>query len=79
MHVLIAKGVAEHKTAENIAGSGLNLAHLCKIFQRDGEDGMRATFAQKNSEGQARVSTTNRVLDSVIQKLVEYFEKNDEN
>lgn len=79
MHVLIAKGVVKHNTAENIAGSGLNLAHLCKIFQRDGEDRMRATFVQKNSEGQARVSTTNRVLDSVIQKLVEYFEKNDEN
>lgn len=79
LHVLIAKGVVKHNTAENIAGSGLNLSHLHKIFQRDGEDGLRATFAQKNSEGQARVSSTKRVLDSVIPKLVEYFEKNDVN
>lgn len=63
-HVLIAKGVKKHNTAENIAGSGLNLSHLHKIFQRDGEDGLRATFVQRNSEGQARVYSTKLVLDS---------------
>lgn len=75
LHVLIAKGIVKHNTAENIAGSGLNLSHLHKIFQRDGEDGLRATFSQKTSDGQPRVSSTKRVLDSVIPKLVEYFEK----
>lgn len=78
LHVLIAKGIVKHNTAENIAGSGLNLSHLHRIFQRDGEDGLRATFSQKTSDGHPRVSSAKRVLDSVIPKLVEYFEKQDE-
>jgi len=28
-------------TAENIAGSGLNVQHLKKICERSGEDGLR--------------------------------------
>lgn len=66
MHFLIAEGVKKHNTAEHISGSGLNLSHLHKIFQRDGEDGLRATFVQKNSEGQARVYSTKWVLDSKL-------------
>ncbi|XP_061168810.1 uncharacterized protein LOC133178059 [Saccostrea echinata] len=78
LHVLIAKGIVKHNTAENIAGSVLNLSYLHRIFQRDGEDGLRATFSQKTSDGQPLVSSAKRVLDSVIPKLVEYFEKQDE-
>lgn len=63
LHVLIGKGV-KLNTAENIAGSGLNLSYLHKIFQKDGEDGLRATYVQKNSDGQARVSSRKWVLDS---------------
>ena len=38
LSVLVANGVCKSATAENIAGSGLNLTHLHKIFDRDGED-----------------------------------------
>lgn len=40
LHCLIASGVLKTATAENIAGSGLNLHHLQLIWQRDGEDGL---------------------------------------
>ncbi|KAK3108256.1 hypothetical protein FSP39_004267 [Pinctada imbricata] len=74
LHCLIAKGIVKHGCAENIAGSGLHFWHLHKIFKRDGEDGLRAIFMQKNQEGQPRISSTKRVLDSVIPKLVDFFE-----
>ncbi|KAK3083329.1 hypothetical protein FSP39_019577 [Pinctada imbricata] len=74
LHCLIAKGIVKHGCAENIAGSGLHFRHLHKIFKRDGEDGLRAIFMQKNQEGQPRISSTKRVLDSVIPKLVDFFE-----
>ena len=51
------------------------------IFQRDGEDGLRAEFSQKDFEGQAKVSSTNQVLDLFFPKRVDYFsthEKHDE-
>ena len=51
------------------------------IFQRDGEDGRRAEFSQKDFEGQAKVSSTKQVLDLFFPKRVDYFstdEKHDE-
>ena len=41
----------------------LNLSQLHMIFQRDGEDGLRAEFSQKGFEGQAKVSSTKQFLD----------------
>ena len=58
--------------AENIAGSGLNLMHLYKIFQRNGEDVLRAIFTQKGEDGSPRV--IKRVVDDVIPNLALYFE-----
>lgn len=77
INVLVANGVCKITTAENIAGSGLNTSHLRKIFERDGEDGLRNSFVFKNSEGQPRVTNCGRVLDSVIPKLAEYFKNSD--
>lgn len=37
LNCLIASGVLKTATAENIAGSGLNLHHLQLIWQRDGK------------------------------------------
>ena len=47
LHPLISSGVCTMYTAENIAGSGLALCHLKKIFDRACEDGLRATFCAK--------------------------------
>lgn len=62
-------------TAENIAGSGLKLEHLKKIYLREREDGLQNTFTIKNSEGQPCVTNTKRTFESVIPKLAEYFSK----
>ena len=35
---LVAFGIMQTATAENIAGSGLNVQHLKKIYERSGED-----------------------------------------
>ena len=48
LHCLVASGVIKLATAENIAGSGLNLQHLKLVWQRDGEDGIRNIFTAKN-------------------------------
>ena len=32
----------------------------------------------KHADGQPRVSSTKRVLDSIVPKLVEYFEKHEQ-
>ena len=75
LSVVVAQGVCKNSTAENIAGSGLNLGHLRKIFNRDGQDGLLNVFRGKNSEGQPRVTNNKRVLDSVIPRLSEFFSK----
>ncbi|XP_056018341.1 uncharacterized protein LOC125682729 isoform X2 [Ostrea edulis] len=76
LNPLISHGVMKMCTAENVAGSGLQLTHLRKNFQRDGEDGLRSTFIAPNSEGQPRVTNVKRTLESVVPKLVDYFVKN---
>lgn len=75
LSVLLYKSICKAPTAENIAGSGLNLQHLEAIYKRDGEDGLTNTFIMKNSEGQPRVTAAKRILDSVIPKLVEFFKE----
>jgi DNA polymerase III epsilon subunit-like protein len=75
LRVLVYNGVCKSTTAENIAGSGLNLQHLKCIFQREGEDGLRNTFIMKNCEGQPRVTNTKRTLDAVVPALANYLSK----
>jgi hypothetical protein len=75
LHPLVAAGVMKTATAENIAGSGLCLQHLRTIVSREGEDGLRNTFTSKNDNGLPRVTNVKRVLDEVVPKMVEYFEK----
>ena len=72
---LVSSGVCKLCTAENIAGSGLNLAHLRKICQRSGEDGLRDSFTMKNCEGLPRVTNNKKVLEEVIPKLADYLVK----
>ena len=58
-----------------------NLSQLLKIFQRNGEDGLKSAFSQKNFEGQTKVSSTKQVLGLFFPKHVDYFsthEKHDE-
>ena len=73
LHPLIAKGIIKMPTAENVAGSGLCLNHLFKIYQLEGEDGVRNTFICKNSEGQPRVTSMKKTLDDAIPKLGQFF------
>lgn len=72
--ILIAKGIVKRATAENIAGSGLQLIQLFKIFKRDGEDGMPAICTQKNHDGLPRLANVKKVLDDVVPKLAEYLQ-----
>ena len=75
LEILMAKGVVKRATSENMAGSGLNLMHLHKIFQPNGEDGLRAIFTQKGQDGSPRVTNVKKkVVDDVIPKLALYFE-----
>jgi len=74
LSVLLYNGVMKAPTAENVAGSGLNLTCLRTIFRRDGEDGLSNTFTGKNKEGQPRVTSCKRTLETVIPKLVEFFQ-----
>jgi len=73
LDVLVSSGVCKRPTAENIAGSGLRLGHLQTIYDRDGEDGLINTFTVHNSEGQPRVTSSKRVLEAIIPKLVDFF------
>lgn len=75
LEILVSRGICKMPTAENIAGSGLNLSHLSKIFERAGEDGLRDTFIMKNSEGLPRVTNVKRILDDVIPKIAAFFKQ----
>lgn len=77
LHCLIASGVLKTATAENIAGSGLNLHHLQLIWQRDGEDGLMNVLSAKNSLDKPRVTKDKRLLGNIIPKLCCYFQKKD--
>ena len=48
-----------------------NLSQLHKIFQRNGEDGLKSAFSQKNFEGQARVSSKKQILDFSFPKNIQ--------
>jgi len=75
LSVLVFNSICKVPTAENIAGSGLNLKHLEAIYKREGENGLTNTSMIKNCEGQPRVTAAKRILESVIPKLVEYFKE----
>ena len=72
---LVFNGVMKRPTAENIAGSGLKLNDLRKIFERSGEDGLRDIFVCANSEGLPRVTNAKRTLDGVLPKLADFLSK----
>ena len=72
---LVAFCIMKTATAENIAGSGLNVQHLKKINESSGEDGLRSTFTMTYGEGQPRVTNAKRTLEDVVPKLAQYFEK----
>lgn len=73
LHFLVRKGVLKMGLAGKVAGSGLNLGHLKKIFERDGEDGLPNTFSCKNCEGQPHVTNSKKTLVEIIQKLRFFF------
>lgn len=75
LHCLIASGVFKIATAENIAGSGLNLHHLQLIWQIDGGDGLMNVLSAKNSLDKPRVTKDKRLLGNIIPKLCCYFQK----
>ncbi|XP_069115953.1 uncharacterized protein [Argopecten irradians] len=74
LKVLVSNGIFKLPTVENVAGSGLTLQHLITIYKRNGEDGLRSTFTQKNVADQPRVTRSNKVLDESLPKLVEFIE-----
>lgn len=73
LQTLIGEKIMKACTAENIAGSGLNLGHLKLIFKRGGEDGLVDVFSMKNNLGKPRVTTDKKVLGECIPKLCEFF------
>ncbi|CAC5426782.1 unnamed protein product [Mytilus coruscus] len=70
-HPLIASGVMKVTTAENIAGSGLNCAHLKLIYVRKGEDGLIDVL--KKACGKPIVSNDKKLMCSVVQKMGKMF------
>ncbi|XP_060561615.1 uncharacterized protein LOC132721341 [Ruditapes philippinarum] len=74
LNPLIYTGVMKRPTAENIAGSGLNLSHLKLLYSRGGEDALRDVFTAKNSEGLPRVTNVKKLLDEIIPKMSKFFE-----
>ena len=61
-------GVIKLATAENIAGSGLNL-HLKLVWKRDGEDDLRNIFTAKNSIEKPRVTIDAKLLGNITLKF----------
>ena len=49
LDILISSSVCKSTTAENIAGSELNLTHLHRMYTREGEDGLSNTFTGKQN------------------------------
>ncbi|XP_045215031.2 uncharacterized protein LOC123565087 [Mercenaria mercenaria] len=70
---LISKGICKRPTAENIAGSGLNVEHLKVYIRRSGEDGLRDTFTAVNCDGLPRVTNSKKVLEETVPKFCQYF------
>ncbi|XP_053390105.1 uncharacterized protein LOC128553026 [Mercenaria mercenaria] len=74
LNPLIYSGVIKKPTAENIAGSGLNINHLKLLHTRGGEDALKDVFISKNSEGLPRVSNNKKVLEEIVPQIAKYFE-----
>lgn len=73
LHFLVRKGVLKMGIAGKVAVSGLNLGHLKKIFERDGEDSLPNTCSCKHCEGHPHVTNTKKTLVEIIQKLGFFF------
>ena len=74
LSIFVSRGIMKSSTVETIARSGLNFEHLKTIFNRKGEYGLINGFTMKTCEGLPRITSTKRVLESVIPKLVSYVE-----
>lgn len=68
LNCLVSSGVCKNTTAENIAGSGLNIHNLNTIYRRSGEDGLRDIFTNKNLDGALRVTNIKMSLMKSFQK-----------
>lgn len=73
-HPLIAKGIMKTSLAENVAGSGLSVAHLRLIYKRNSNDGLLFAFTGKNSKGRPRVTDHKKTVEKVLPALAEHFD-----
>ena len=71
---LIHSGVIKRPTAENIAGSGLNLGNLKILHRPGGEDEIRDVFTSKNSEGLPRITICKKIIEETVPKMSLYFD-----
>jgi hypothetical protein len=55
LQVLVYSGVCKRPTAEKVACSGLNLHHLCLIYQWRSKDVLHDIFTAKTINGLPRV------------------------
>ena len=62
--------------AENIAGSGLRLEHVKRIYTREGMDGLKGVFAAKTQFGKPRIMAPGKKLDEHLQNLAQFFDSN---
>ena len=51
--------------AEKVAGSGLELYHLTKAFQKGGTEGLRSLLTDKNGD-KVRVSSSKNVTEKLL-------------
>lgn len=73
LHSPVAKNVLKMGIAKKVAGSGLNLEHLKRIFEEDGKYGLLNTFSYTNCNGQPRVTNTKKTLEELIIPILDFF------
>ncbi len=71
---LIGQGIVKTNMAENIAGSGLSVAHLSLVYKRKNVDGLRDVLSAKNQQNRPRVTDQKKTLDSLVPALAKYFD-----
>ena len=62
---LVERKIVSKALAKKAAASGLCFKHLCLAVQRNGIDGLRSLFSQRNKRGDIRVTSSNRIIQRV--------------
>ena len=71
LQVLVDKKACSQCMADKMASSGLSMDHLKLAYSRNGEDGIKSLFMDKDSNARVRVTNSKKIIEAVLAHVKE--------